>query len=313
VIVQVDPPAPAPADPDPRGWRRIAGSPWAVAFSVASILTLTVRLVAYPLISSLRLEFLAFGFVSALVAAATVAMPAFLLVPPRRAPRAVDLLVIGFALVAVTQFLATVVTLAFVVSFRSSTPTNGIYALIYLANPALAITAAVGAVLIPFGLARRIKATGGPSNAAIGCLGVGLWLLLAVAVLLEYLTAYGRYPLRAFGTILIGLVGASGWTGTAVYTARHRSRAPGSLAPLALGAGLIAISGAVSAVTILILSSDPSRYLGSWIAAVTGLGGLLVAVGWGLLLLAAIRGLPGPWWAAPDPPRPDAAATMDDP
>jgi hypothetical protein len=300
-------------DGDPRGWRRIAGSPWAVAFSVAAILTLTMRLIAYPLTSALRLEVLAIGFVSGLVAAATVAMPAFLLVPPRRASQAVDLLVVGFGLLAISQFLATVVTLAVVVSFRSTTPGTGRYALIFLANPALAITAAVGAVLIPFGLTRRIKATGGPSNAAIGCLGVGLWLLLAVAVLLEYLTAYGPYPLRAFGTILIGLVGASGWTGTAVYTARHRSRAPGSLAPLALGAGLIAISGAVSAVTILILSSDPSTYRIAWISAIVYLGGLLVAVGWGLLLFAAIRGLPSPWWAAPDPPRPDAAATMDDP
>jgi hypothetical protein len=313
VTVPVDPPRTVPADGDPRGWRRIASSPWAVAFSVASILTLTVRLVAYPLISSLRLEFLAFGFVSALVAAATVAMPAFLLVPPRRAPRAVDLMVIGFALVAVMQFLATVVTLAFVVSFRSSTPTNGIYALIYLANPALAITAAVGAVLIPFGLVRRIKATAGRSNAAVGCLGVALWLLLAFAVLLGYVTASSRAPLGGLVTIVIGLVAMSGWTGTALYAARHRSRAPGSLRPLALGTGLIAISGAIGAVTTQILTSDPSTYRIVWVSAIVYLGSLLVAVGWGLLLLAAIRGLPGPWWAAPDPPRPDAAATMDDP
>jgi len=291
----------------------MAASRSAVAFAVAAIVTLTVRLIASPLTYGLRPEVLTFGVVGGLVAAAAVALPAFLLVPPSRATRAVDLLIVGFAVVAVTQMVAAFLTAAFAVALRSGTRTTGTFTLIYLANPAVAITAAVGAVMIPFGLARRIRAAAGPSNAAVGCLGVALWLLLAVATLLEYLTAYSLYPLRAFGTIVIELVGLSGWAGTALYAARHRSRAPGSLEPLALGAGLIAISGVIGAVTIQIVSSDRSGYVGSWIGAISGLDSLLVAVGWGLLLLAAVRGLPSPWWAAPEPPRPDAAATMNDP
>jgi hypothetical protein len=313
VTVPVDRAPPAPTDPDPRGWRRITDSRSAVAFAVAAIVTLLVRLIALPLTYGPRPEVLTVGAVGGLAAVAAVALPAFLLVPPGRPTRAVDLLVVGFALIAVTQMLAALLAAAFVVALRSATPTTATSTLIYLANPAVAITAAVGAVLIPFGLARRIRATAGASNVAVGCLGVALWLLLAAAVLLEYLTAYSLSPLRAFGTIAIKLVALSGWIGTALYAARYRSRALGSLEPLALGAGLIAISGVVGTLTIQLVSSDRSGSVGSWIAAISGLDGLLVAVGWGLLLRAAIRGLPGPWWAAPDPPRPDAAATMNDP
>ena len=276
-------------------------------------MTLTVRLTVFPLTSSLRLDGLTLGFVDALVAAGAVAMPAILLVPPRRGSRAVDLLVFGFVLVAVMQALSTLLTVAFVVALRSDAPSTAIYTIYVLANPAVAITASVGAVLIAFGLARRIRVTQGPSNASVGCLAVGLWLFIAGTTFLEYLTAYSLSPVRGFGTTLLGLVSVSGWIGTAVYAARHRSQAPGSLVPLARGAGLIAISGVVWAVSVQILSSGPSADRSLVIGATRILDTLIAAVGWGLLLLAAIRGLPSPWRAAPEPPRPDAAATMNDP
>jgi hypothetical protein len=308
----VDPPDPPAFDPDPVGWRRIARSRSARVFVVLALLASLGRLVAIAATARVGLEAAAAALVGGIISAVQVVLPAVLLALPRRGRGRVDVMLVGFVLIASSQLAWTLAGAAFALAIRTGVSISGFYSLISIVGPAVAITAAVGGVLIPFGLARRINGRAGTSKGAVGCVATALWLILAGTIFLQYASAYSASP-TAFGTIAIAFVAALGWIATGLVAARHRSGSPRSLGPLAIGAALIAIGNGLETGITNLIAADPFRYRDAWRLVATIGDWLLIFVGWLLVLLAAVRGLPAGSSENADPLGPDPAATMSDP
>jgi hypothetical protein len=228
-----------------------------------------------------------------LVGSAIVLVPAVLLSRRHRGVPSSAIVLVGFVLIAVSDVLGSITGAAIAVFRHGSGLISTIYTLVIIGGPALAAVTAVGAVLVPIGLTQR---WGGPARrstiAAVGCLGLAIWVALMAATFLQVVLAYSTLPPIAIGTIATAMVAAAGWVGTAWLGARGRADVIGRRVPLSIGAALIAAGGTVVAILYQVAVADPIRYRDSPLALGLNIAGAVGAIGWGLVLLAALRAEP---------------------
>jgi hypothetical protein len=249
-----------------------------------------------------------------LVGSAIVLVPAVLFGARHRGRPSSDLVLVAFALIAASDVIGSVASAATTVMRHGTGLTSMIYAIILLGGPALAALTAVGAVLVPIGLTKR---WGGPARrstmAAMGCLGAAVWIALVAVTFIQYLLAYSATPPIAIGVAAIAIVVAGGWIATAWLAASGRAGIIGRRAPVAIGAALIAVGGAVGMILYQVAISDPFRIRDSPLLLGLNIVGALGALGWWLVLLAAIRAERSPVEGSGEPPEPPTRSTIESP
>lgn len=218
---------------------------------------------------------------------------------------------VGLGLIGAAQVASAVAAATLAVAFRSGrTPSSVVYPIALVIEPALAITAAVGAIVVAIGLAGRAgRSRPGSLGLLLVGLAIGLWVLLAISFLVQYVVGYALSPPILFGMLAVAFVTATGWIGSAAIAWRRRVDAPRSLRPLAIGALLIGLAAIADVAIVQLIAIDPVLARDASLATVRAVVGWFGVVGWLLVLLAAWRGLPA---AVPDP-EPARPATMKHP
>ncbi len=218
--------------------------------------------------------------------------------------------VVGLGLIGVAQVASAVAAATLAVAFRSGrTPSSIVYPIALVIEPAFAITAAVGTIVVLIGLAGAAGPRPRRFRPALAGLSIGLWFLLAITFVAQYVLGYTLTPPILFGMVGVAAVAAAGWIGSAAIAWRRRLDAPRSLRPLTGGALLIGLATLAEVAIVQLIASDPVRARDVSLAVVRAVVGWVGIGGWLLVLVAAWRGLPG---AAPDP-EPARPATMKHP
>ena len=264
-----------------------------IPFALLAAVAVAVRLV--PGFLPLRLTTLSVvgAVLGAVVTTAQVLVLGLLVRRPDRARPVSGFLIGGVLLIVLAQVASSVVSAAIAIGLTGDVvSTSATVTVSLVLIPALGITSAFGAVLVPIGLLMTFRGST-PRGVAVAvvALAIVVWLALAALFAVQYLILLSARQGLLIGTIVTAGVGALGWVGTALVSLDRRADAPESLGPLAVGSTLIAFAGMAGTTVVQVVTADPLHSRDTPFLAFSVVAAGLVALGWVLVLLAAWRGL----------------------
>jgi hypothetical protein len=293
-----------PDTPEPKRETVSGRSGWLiVALVVLAAVDVVVGLVGIALgsISNLPTQLVAiFG------SAIQVLIPAMILrrQPERRLRR--DWLLLGFLVLSVIEVVESGASVAINAAFRSPGGAADAYRWAVALGLAFTLIRSAGAILVAVGLARSTRRAGAPRSSTAGMVVGTVLGILAIVDAAMAVRLTGRLgPAALFTGLATSPVVVTAWAVAAWLAVR----APAGFGPrartaFAAGATIEVVASVVGAIVVSIVYTDTSVASVGLYESLAPVIALASTLGWGLILVAADRGLPRPGFADGEPPPP---------